>query len=198
MHLSRGSGSAGGHPTLKLTPSAALFFGFGCNRRRPGAVQRDAGRVSPHGEAMNTPSFEIPPAVPNRVDLEFFPDRCPSERCPSRTEVPFTYQCKGQFSRKVDGRIVQRFQCTVCHKGFSSQTFRLDYRIKKPWLPLSLFQEFVSKCSIRQAGRKLGCKPDTVLHHLQLVAEHAREVHALFLARHKRDGPGLEGTFQLD
>jgi len=147
---------------------------------------------------MDLPAFQIPPAVPHQIDGEFFPHRCPSDRCPSHTEVPFAYQCKGRFSRKVDGRSVQRFQCLVCHKGFSSQTFRLDYRIKKPWLPLNIFWSLVSKVSLRQTGRSLACKPDTVLHHLQLLGEHSQEIHMLFLARHKRDGPGLKGTFQLD
>jgi transposase-like protein len=147
---------------------------------------------------METPLFVPPRAEPHRIDDEFLPSRCPSERCPSHTEVPFAYHCKGRFSRKVDGRIVQRYQCVVCHKGFSSQTFRLDYRIQKPWLPLSVGLLLASKVSLRQTGRLLGSKLDTVLHHLQLVAEHAREIHQLFLARHKRDGPGLQGTFQLD
>ena len=147
---------------------------------------------------MDTPSFEPRRAYHHRIDAHFFPKNCPNQRCPSRAEVPFTYQCKGQFSRKVDGRVVQRFKCTVCRRGFSSQTTRLDYRLKKPQLLRAMFYDFVSKVSIRQMGRKLGCKPDTVSHHLRLMAEHARELHELFLARHKRDGPGLEGTFQLD
>jgi len=147
---------------------------------------------------MDLPAFEIPRPYPHQIDRDHVPRRCPRAECPSRTQVPFTYQCKGRFSRKVDGRSVQRFQCTVCHKGFSSQTTRLDYRIQKPWLPRFIFWSLVSKVSLRQTGRILACKLDTVLHHLELVGEHARQIHELFLARHKRDGPGLTGTFQLD
>jgi transposase-like protein len=147
---------------------------------------------------MDLPGFQIPRPVAHRIDADFHPRRCPREQCPSHTQVPFAFQCKGRFSRKVDARTVQRYKCLVCRKGFSSQTFRLDYRIKKPWLPLAIFQSLVSKCSIRQTGRNLACKPDTVLHHLGLLGNHARQMHTAFLARHKRDGPGLEGTFQLD
>jgi len=147
---------------------------------------------------MDLPGFEIPRPEPHQIDAGYLPPFCPREQCPSHTQVPFTFQCKGRFSRKVDGRTVQRFKCLVCRKGFSSQTFRVDYRLKKPWLSLAIFQALISKCSVRQAGRNLACKPDTVLHHLGLLAEQAREVHKLFLARHKRDGPGLSGTFQLD
>ena len=147
---------------------------------------------------MDLPGFQIPRPSPHRLDSKWLPRRCPREQCPSHTQVPFAFQCKGRFSRKVDGRTVQRYKCLVCHNGFSSQTFRLDYRLKKPWLPLAIFQALVSKCSIRQAGRNLGSKPDTVLHHLGLLGEQGRQVHTAFLERHKRDGPGLSGTFQLD
>ena len=147
---------------------------------------------------MDLPGFRIPPPVPHRVDASFRPQRCPRASCPSRTQVPFACQRKGRFTRQVDARTVQRYKCLVCRKGFSSQTFRLDYRLHKPWLPLAIFQALVSKSSIRQTGRNLACKPDTVLHHLELLGQHARQIHSAFLARHKRDGPGLEGTFQLD
>ena len=147
---------------------------------------------------MELPGFVIPRPEPHCLDAGWFPLHCPSEACPSRTQEPFAYQCKGRFSRKVDGRTVQRYKCLVCRKGFSSQTFRVDYRLKKPWLPVALFQDFISKCSFRQAGRNLACKTDTVLRHFELVAEQARAIQALFLERHKREGPGLSGTFQLD
>ena len=147
---------------------------------------------------MDLPGFQIPRPVSHTVDSHFEPRRCPRAQCPSHTQVPFAFQCKGRFTRKVDARTVQRYKCLVCRKGFSSQTFRVDYRLKKPWLPLAVFQALVSKCSIRQTGRNLACKPDTVLHHLALLGNHARQVHTAFLARHKRDGPGLAGTFQLD
>ena len=126
------------------------------------------------------------------------PPRCPRDSCPSHKDVPFAYRCKGCFTRKVDLRTVQRFRCEVCGKGFSSQTFRVDYRLKKPWLPLMIFHELVSKVSHRQTARKVQCKLDTVLHHLELVGQHARRVHTALLTRCKRDGPGLDGTFQLD
>jgi len=147
---------------------------------------------------MDLPGFQIPRPVLHRVDADYTPLHCPREQCPSRSQVPFAYQCKGRFDRKVDGRTVQRYQCLVCRKGFSSQTFRLDYRLKKPWLPLAILQALISKCSVRQAGRNLASKPDTVLHHLELLGEQALQVHALFMERHKREGPGLSGTFQLD
>jgi hypothetical protein len=104
----------------------------------------------------------------------------------------------GTFDRKVDKRVVQRFQCTVCHKGFSSQTFRVDYRLKKPWLPLGLFQGLVSKASLRQTARNLNSKLDTMLRLLERLGLQSSEVHQAFLERHRRSGGWLLGVFQLD
>ena len=61
---------------------------------------------------MDLPGFQIPRSVPHRIDGRFHPLRCPRTQCPSHTQVPFAYQCKGRFSRKVDGRTVQRLRAT--------------------------------------------------------------------------------------
>jgi len=147
---------------------------------------------------MDLPYSSIPPPRLHRVDRDFVPKRCPKPACPSRRGAVFAWQRKGSYVRSVDLRLVQRFRCLACRSTFSSQTFRVDYRLQKPWLPLSVFQALVAKTTIRQTARSLGCKPDTVLHHLRLVGLHGRWIHAAFLARHKATGPGLSGTFQLD
>lgn len=134
----------------------------------------------------------------HRVDGNFVPTHCPKPLCPAHAGADFRFRCTGTFDRKVDLRTVQRFRCLVCGKGFSSQTFRVDYRLKKPWLPLSVFQGLVSKTSLRQIGRSLGSKLDTVLHHLALLGSHSAEVHRAFLERHRRSGGWKQGVFQLD
>ncbi len=147
---------------------------------------------------MQLPYADIKPARIHRVDAQFLPRACPRKGCPSHSGEPFRFQRKGTFSRKVDLRSVQRFRCLTCSRGFSSQTFRVDYRIHHPWLPLCVFQGLVSKTSLRQTARNLGCKLDTVLHHLALLGMHCAEVHAAFLARLVLRGGWSEGTFQLD
>jgi transposase-like protein len=132
------------------------------------------------------------------VDAHFVPPRCPRPTCPSHADGGFHYRCAGTFDRKVDKRVVQRFQCVICHKGFSSQTFRVDYRLKKPWLPLGVFQGLVSKASLRQTGRNLGSKLDTMLRILARLGEHSHDVHQAFLERHRRSGGWRKGVFQLD
>jgi len=147
---------------------------------------------------MQLPYADLATSRIHRVDLRFRPAKCPAPACPSHTSVPFEYQRKGCFDRKVDLRIVQRFRCKVCRKGFSSQTFRVDYRLHKPWLPLAVFQALVSKTTLRQTSRNLGSKLDTIAHHLRLIATHSIEIHQRFLERHAGSGGWNVGAFQLD
>lgn len=147
---------------------------------------------------MELPFSTLPDARPHRVDSGFVPNRCPRAHCSARGGDGFAYQCAGSYIRAGDLRVVQRFRCLVCRSRFSSQCFRVDYRLRKPWLPLSVFQGLVAKTTLRQMSRSLGCKLDTVLYHLRLVGLHAQSVHAAFLARCKESRGGIEGTFQLD
>lgn len=128
----------------------------------------------------------------------FVPPLCPRNGCPSRQEgAGFTFQRKGRFRRKCDDRVVQRFRCRACRHYFSTQTFRLDYRLHRPTLHLGLFDTFVSKVTQRQAARTHGCTRKSVVHRLDLLSSHARAFHALVLERVRRLG-GLRGDFQLD
>ncbi len=147
---------------------------------------------------MDLPFSSVPPPRLHCVDRGFVPLYCPRATCPSHVSTPFTWQRKGSYLRKVDQRIVQRFHCLACRSSFSSQSFRVDYRLQKPWLPLLVFQALVAKTTLRQTARSIGCKLDTVLHHLRLVGNQGYWTHDAFLTRHKARGSGLSGTFQLD
>jgi hypothetical protein len=92
---------------------------------------------------------------------------------------------------------VQRFVCLECRRFFSIQTFRLDYRLRKPRLHLALFRDFVSKTTMRQSARTLSCSRRTVAHRLQLLGAHCRALHEARLEKARAAG-GLRGTFQLD
>ena len=148
--------------------------------------------------ADQLPYADIATPREHSVDAHFVPMRCPRPLCPTHIEGGFDFTSVGTFDRKVDKRVVQRFKCTTCGKGFSSQTFRVDYRLKKPWLPLGLFQGLVSKTSLRQSARNLGSKLDTMLRLLARLGEHSLEVHNAFLERHRLSGGWIEGIFQLD
>ena len=147
---------------------------------------------------MELPFSTIPAPRPHRVDSEFVPRYCPRALCATHSGEAFTYQRAGSYVRTCDERLVQRFRCLVCGSRFSSQCFRVDYRLRKPWLPLAVFQGLVSKTTLRQLSRNLGCKLDTVQHHLRLVGRHGHALHQAFLARCKKSRAGLSGAFQLD
>jgi len=51
---------------------------------------------------------------------------------------------------------VQRFLCSACGRGFSRQTFRHDYRDRRPHDNPRLFLLLVSGVGLRQSGRVLG------------------------------------------
>jgi transposase-like protein len=158
---------------------------------------------------MDLPFTTLPPPRLHSVDAGFVPPYCPRITCPSGgtsaatanappAPPPFVYQRKGAYVRSIDLRVVQRYRCLVCRASFSSQSFRLDYRLRKPWLPLAVFQALVAKTTLRQTSRSLGCKLDTVAHHLKLVGNHGAWMHRRFLERASARGGGLSGTFQLD
>src|SRR5882757_5102348 len=129
--------------------------------------------------------------------MRFEPRFCPHSDCPSFRTHHFRWRRKGRFSRLCDGQSVPRFLCLECRRTFSSQTFRLNYRLRKPKLHLALFKDFVSKTTMRQSARNLGCTRRTVAHRLALLGAHCREFHAAMLARARKKG-GIEGIFQLD
>jgi transposase-like protein len=141
---------------------------------------------------------ETLPRRHHRLDHDFTPRACPNPVCPSHAGGPFLWRRKGFFTRQVDLRRVQRFTCLACRRGFSSQTFRVDFRYHRPKLHLAFFVRMVGKCSIRQAARELACHRDSLLLRLARLGPHARWVHAAFLQRHRATWGGLHGTFQLD
>lgn len=71
----------------------------------------------------------------------------------------------------------------ACGRGFSSQSFRLDYRLRRPQLLPRLFELFVSKVTLRQASRILGAHLDTVALHQRRLGEHCRRLQLSLLQR---------------
>ncbi|HKX46071.1 MAG TPA: hypothetical protein VJP77_05165 [Planctomycetota bacterium] len=130
--------------------------------------------------------------------MPFRPPRCPLDRCDSNVRgVPFRYRRHGAYLRRCDGRMVPRFLCLTCRRTFSSQTFRVDFRLRKPWIDTVLLQHFVSKVTLRQSSRLLGVRLPTVARRHRRYGEHCRLLHAALLDRTAARG-GLPGRFQLD
>ena len=128
----------------------------------------------------------------------FTPSFCPYAACPSRQPgAPFLWHRDGSYPRLADGRRVQRFRCRSCARGFSAQTFRLDFRHQKPAINAQILACLVSKVTHRQTARILKLDRKTVHHRLRLFGPALQELHATFLARAREQG-GLFGSFSLD
>ncbi len=129
--------------------------------------------------------------------MRYRPLRCPHPGCPAPRGECFRFRRHGHFSRLCDGRTVQRFRCGSCRRTFSVQSFRLDYRLRKPRLHLQLMGLFASKVTHRQSGRILHCTRRTVARRLELLGLHCRSFHRRMLTRARARG-GIGGEFQLD
>jgi transposase-like protein len=94
--------------------------------------------------------------------MRFEPPHCPYADGACKGATSFQYQRRGSFRRHCDGRDVQRFVCKGCRRTFSSQTFRFDYRLRKPALSEEILIGFVSKVTQRQIARTRFCNMKTI------------------------------------
>ncbi len=110
-----------------------------------------------------------------RLMARFEPDHCPHPDCKHATV--FRYQRHGTYWRACDGREVQRFRCQACLHTFSVQTFRFNYRQRKPHINHLLLDAFVSKNTQRQASRTYRLNRKTIAHRLELMGRHCELYH---------------------
>ena len=130
--------------------------------------------------------------------MPFQPPFCPSFACPSRTaHQVFTWRRDGKYRRACDARRVQRFRCLACRRRFSAQSFRLDYRQRKPRINAAVLGCFVSKVNHRQAARILHVDRKTIERRLHLWGPTLQHYHQGWLTRARLQG-GLSGTWTLD
>ena len=89
----------------------------------------------------------------------FTPPRCPNARCSAHNAEhyrgPTFFIRRGFYYPKCRAHRIPRFCCKVCGRGFSRQTFRMDYRDHKPHLNAPLFDMLASGMGLRQSGRIL-------------------------------------------
>src|SRR5262245_30679705 len=132
--------------------------------------------------------------------MNLTPPHCPYESCPAHTADPSTYRYRpgGTYTRKCDRRVVPRFYCLTCTRSFSAQTFRLDYRLKRPELLPRAFLELVSKVTQRQSARSLVCHRTTVVRHFLRLAGHGRDFQLVALSTRRAQGSIEGASYQLD
>ena len=108
-------------------------------------------------------------------DIQFVPPRCPNRRCEAHWRPkPGFFTRKGVYSARCRPEPIPRFRCRVCRRGFSRQTFRLDYRDRRPETNAPLFVLLSSGVGLRQAGRTLRLDVHAVQTKFRKVARHLR------------------------
>ena len=129
--------------------------------------------------------------------MSFTPRFCPYSDCPSRATQPFLFRRRGFFERDCDHRVVPRFFCLTCSRTFSEQTFRVDYRLKRPELLGRLFLDRISKVTHRQSARNHACSRTTEERHFRRLSTHCKAFHDQRMAEVAARG-GLGQVFLLD
>jgi len=93
----------------------------------------------------------------------FEPPFCPNANCDSSTRSkPWRFKKKGFFEREAPPRRIQRYLCQHCGRHFSSQTFAVDYWLKRGHLLESTFHRLVSCSGLRQIARETGVSHTTI------------------------------------
>ena len=108
------------------------------------------------------------------------PPFCPNSECALHQSAPSQrdwYVRDGHYRSAVFGAI-QRFRCKGCGCRFSSQTFSIDYAVKRKVSYQRLFSLLISSAGIRDMGRILSASPQCITNRISRLSRQAMAVHA--------------------
>lgn len=107
----------------------------------------------------------------------FTPSFCPYYKCSQHLDPNHTFYVRfGSYHPQCRPRPVPRFRCKSCLRTFSRQTFRADFRDRKPHLNAQLFTKIASGTGIRQCARDLGLSPRCTELKLHKIGRHLRRL----------------------
>ncbi len=110
--------------------------------------------------------------------MKFIPPRCPYPDCEQFAQPePRFFVRYGYYKPRCRRWPVPRFRCRSCGRTFSRQTFRHDYRDKRPECNVPLFKLLTSGCGLRQAGRQLELDVHSVQRKFRKIARTCRWLH---------------------
>ena len=105
----------------------------------------------------------------------FQPPRCPNRDCSQhRHPAPDFFRRHGSYQPRCRAHPVPRFICRSCGRGFSRQTFRMDYCDHRPDLNAKLFRSIASGVGLRQSSRVLGLSLSSTQLKFRKIARHLR------------------------
>jgi hypothetical protein len=93
------------------------------------------------------------------------------------------YKRAGWFGRSIAPCRIQRYRCLACKKAFSSQTFSLSYRLRRPDLLEAVLHAEVSCSGHRQQARQHRVSHATVQRLVGRIGRHCILIHESLRAR---------------
>ena len=126
--------------------------------------------------------------------MEFAPPFCPNRICTQHLQPTQRFFVRhGSFVAACRAMPTPRYRCRSCRKTFSVQTFRQDYRDRRPEVNARLFELLASGLGFRQCTRLLRIGVSAIQRKAQKIAKHMALLHDN-LSRHLPSG----STFALD
>ena len=113
----------------------------------------------------------------------FTPPFCPYNGCRGHF-LPVSrdwYYCNGSYATKAFGP-VPRYRCRSCGRGFSRQTFHLDYYVKRPVDYRELTFAMNAGSGLRSLARKLGVSHHSIINRIGRLARQSIALTAELLA----------------
>jgi transposase-like protein len=115
---------------------------------------------------------------PTATGSDWTPPRCPYPECSNHTDPDGRWFLKKGVNRPLcRSRPVQRYRCKGCLRYFSYQTFRMDYRDKKPWLNAQVFSDLSSGLGYRETARRRGMSLRGLQMKSRKIALHCSRAH---------------------
>ena len=110
----------------------------------------------------------------NRDSIAFTPPFCPNSKCLYHQARDYRCYVKNGFERtQKPPHINQRYKCVHCRRGFSRNTFCIDFRKKKPGLGEEILACSLGGMSNNTLASKLKVAEATVRNRLTFLARQA-------------------------
>jgi len=110
--------------------------------------------------------------------MRFRPPRCPYPACVQHANPGVRFWIRhGSYLPRCRRRPVPRFRCRSCLRTFSRQTFRHDYRDRRPHCNADLLWELVNCTGLRQSARRLGLGVGSIQRKFRKIARTCRRLH---------------------
>jgi hypothetical protein len=113
------------------------------------------------------------------------PSFCPNPRCTHHFDAQDDYHSHwkhaGSYLTLVVGP-VPRYRCLACGKGFSDQTFSIEYYTKRRFDLMEIHRATSQGESLSSIGRHLGCSVESVQNRLDRLSRNALAMHGQLLS----------------